>query len=600
MGYIRDLTYFFMTGILFPKKGIAFLILSALGSVLSFFSVAAAEKQTKPGKPLYTYTLSQDGTPASYDEAMAVACLQGIINRTAPDLYVLARTNSRPQFWLDLLSKDGRWLQGRARKTIPDLNALAKLAGKRVKGAIIWDPSVPASLNVGTTMAGVRDAIVLSPELADRYLAKWRLPVLNDFRGQFTGAETGSRKNDAYRWAIREFLATGLCSSHRLCLFEDSFSTRARGDIGYVDTRDWAVSNRAFVFDLSPWGDEPPGDEPGQRLGLDLESYNMILAETLHQAAGKHMTELTGFFAFEKYSELPTHRSIHKDVPTEWESVWLMSPYNCYQNTISSDCFNQSFHSQAPRHPLKQVHPRELPALEKKSYICILMADYDSATPLYDTLPSLWRDAERGTIPLAWGINPSLLETYPDLIAYFYETASPADTFTSDASAAGYMNPNRIRKESLPLFVRHNQQFFREADMTIAPMVLDQNQPSRDVKDAFQQFAPDGFATIVEDHHGKGGKFPERHIWKGMPVMDLINEACNSHESEEIAEVFANGIRNRGAALPGFYLFRTVWVNPTTIKEAVARLRSKHSELNVEVLGPEAFFGLFKKTKEGR
>ena len=83
-----------------------------------------------------------------------------------------------------------------------------------------------------------------------------------------------------------------------MCLFEDSFSTRARGDLGYVVTRDWAVKNRAFVFDLSPWGDEKPQDDPDQRLGLDLETYRMILEETLRHSAGQHMTELTGFFAF--------------------------------------------------------------------------------------------------------------------------------------------------------------------------------------------------------------------------------------------------------------------------------------------------------------
>ena len=38
-----------------------------------------------PPGPLYTYTLAQDGTPAAYDEAMAVASLQGIINRASPD-----------------------------------------------------------------------------------------------------------------------------------------------------------------------------------------------------------------------------------------------------------------------------------------------------------------------------------------------------------------------------------------------------------------------------------------------------------------------------------------------------------------------------------
>ncbi len=262
--------------------------------VLCFVMVRAAS--ANDALPIHTYTLTQDGSPAAYDEAMAVASLQGIINRDAPELYLLSRKNTRPQYWLDILTKDGRWLEGREQKPAADLDALVKLAGPRLKGAIIWDPAVPATVNVATTIAGVEDAVVLSPEFADRYLKEWNLPILKDLRGQFTGNETGRKKNDAYRWAIREYLAKGLCSSHRLCLFEDSFTARAHGDIGYVDTRDWAVKNRVFVFDLSPWGDEKPGDDPDQKLGADLETYKMILAETMHQAAGHHMTELTGFF----------------------------------------------------------------------------------------------------------------------------------------------------------------------------------------------------------------------------------------------------------------------------------------------------------------
>jgi hypothetical protein len=320
-------------------------------------------------KPLYTYTLTHDGTRDSYDEALAVASLQGIINRQSPTLYLLSRKNTRPQFWLDLLAQDGRWLEGKERRSVVDLEALVKLAGNRLKGAVIWDPAVPASVNVATTAAGVDDAVVLSPELADRYLVQWHVPVLQDLRGRFTGAETGSKKNDAYRWAIREYLAKGSCSSHLLCLFEDSFSTRTPGDIGYVLTRDWAVKNRAFVFDLSPWSDEKPLDDAEQRLGLDRETYHLVLAETLRHSAGRQLTELTGFFAFSKYSNMPGHKSAHEPVPTEWETVWLISPYNCYQNTISSDCFNQSLHSQAPRQPLKQ-HRSAKPYRSKTRRIC--------------------------------------------------------------------------------------------------------------------------------------------------------------------------------------------------------------------------------------
>ncbi len=580
----------------FPLQGLLLTVL--LAGIQASAAPPAGTKKTQGITPLYTYTLAQDGTPESYDEAMAVACLEGIINRNGPEVYVLSRKNTRPEFWLDLLSKDGRWLQGRERKPLADINALVKLAGTRLKGVIIWDPAVPASANVATIIAGVQDGVVLSPEFADRYLASWHLPVIQDLRGQFTGAETGSKKNDAYRWAIREYLAKGRCSSHRLCLFEDSFSTRARGDIGYVLTRDWAVKSRSFVFDLSPWGDERPLDDPNQRLGLDLETYKMVLAETLRQSSGKHMTELAGFFVFSKYSNMPGHKSAHEPVPTEWETVWLISPYNCYQNTVADQCFNQSLHSQAPRRPLTQHQFAQKVSLENKTYLCILMADYDSATPLYDFLPKHWNNPDRGKIPLAWGINPNLLETYPDLISYFYSTASAADTFTSDASAAGYMNPNRVQKEYLPLFVKHNRRFFREADMTIAPMVLDQDQPSPAVKDAFRQFAPGGFATIVDDMHKTGGKPPEPHVWKGMPVMELLNNTCNFESPEQTAKAMSRVITKHGNKTPGFYFFRVVWVNPTNIADTLATLRLKRPDLNIEVLDPYTFFALFKESKE--
>ena len=155
------------------------------------------------------------------------------------------------------------------------------------------------------------------------------------------------------------------------------------------------------------------------------------------------MTELTGFFSFNKYSNTTDHKSSHDPIPTEWETVHLISPFNCYQNTVSHNCFNQSFHSHMPFTPLKQHRPSNKTVLEKKTYICFHMSDYDSATPLYEFLLPLWNDENRGKIPLAWGINPNLIETYPDIFTYFYKTATEKDYFVSDASAAGYSNPDR-------------------------------------------------------------------------------------------------------------------------------------------------------------
>jgi len=581
----------------------------------AFFCVpfCSATQGSEQGKtPIYVYTLSDDdtaendGTSAAYDEAMAAACLQGLINRDAPQAYLLARNNTRPRYWLDLLSKDGRWLEGREARPVQTLDDLRTLAGDKLKGAVIWDPTVPATVNVASTIAGVHDGVVLSPEFAEKYLAKWHIPVIKDLRGMFTGAETGSKKNDAYRWAIREYLAKGLCSSHRVFLSEDAFYTRTRGDIGYAVPRDWIIKNRSFVFDLSPWGDEAPSDDPNQKIGLDLETYRMILQELFRQSAGKYMTELVGFFAFRKYSNAEGNVSRHDPVPTEMESVWLISPYNIYKSSISAGAYNQSFHSQAPRRPLEQ-HPRPAKEgpVEAKAYICVAMADYDSGTLLYDFLPRYWENPDRGKIPLLWGVNPNLVETYPDLMAYFYSTATPADTFASDANAAGYITVNRIRPEFLPLFVEHNRKFFEETGMTIAPMVIDFDKPTPAVKDAFRKFAPDGMASVICDTHGNGGLPPEPQVWKGMPVMEMINDASDSYGeqfrfigAEKLAGIMSQAITARGSRQPGFYMYRITWITPKNMKDTMDALCKLRPDLDIELVDPATFMNLFRKHYE--
>ncbi|MCB1104103.1 MAG: hypothetical protein H7A44_02515 [Opitutaceae bacterium] len=545
--------------------------------------------------PLHTYVLPAAGTPAAYDEAVTVSALQGLINRTAPELYLFAPSDPRPAFWLNVFHQTGRWLEGRSLQPVAGLDALVRLAADRLKGAVIWDPAVPATVNVATTAAGVLDLMVVSPDQS-AHLAAWGVPVVLDLRGKFTGAETGSAKNDAYRWALREFLATGRCSTRWMFLYHDAFFARAQGHLAYAVNRDWAVRNRAFVFDLSPWADEKPEDDPDQRLGLDQETYRLILEENLRQTRGEHMTELAGFFDFQKYSNVAPHRSRHEPVPTEWQTVWMISPYNAYQNTVTSDCYNQSFHSHAPRAPLRQ-HPATpaVPPLENKVYVSILMADYDSGTPLYDFLPKNWLNHGRGELPLAWGVNPNLRDTYPDIVEYFYAAATPIDLFVSDASAAGYMNPNRIKPEYLPLFVRHNQRYFREQDQSIAAMVLDWDQPTPAVKDAFREFAPDGFATIVMDLHDSGGKLPDPQVWKGMPVLELVNNAGAPDPPALIASHMAEALRQRGPQKPGFYFFRLVWISPRDAVAALDELRKQAPDIDFTVVDLPTLLALFKQ-----
>ena len=538
---------------------------------------------------LYIYTLRKPkGTIAAYDEAMAATTIQGILNRECgPILYIQSQAMGMPQYWLEILSTDG-WLAGRTQVRLETFDDLMALAINKVNRCVIWDPSVPATVNVATTIAGVRDAVVLSPAMAATYQMKYGLRTAMNLQGKFTGSLTGSKKNDAYRWAAGAFLSQ--CNPHLACLYEDSWASRKEGNLNYVVTRDWAVYNRSFVLDLSPWDDERPKDDPTQPLGCDVTTYKQILTSLQNRCNGTQMTELAGFFV-SKYASSGndgTFFSKHGDVQTEWQNVRLISPYCCYQNTVAHSCYNQSLHSQAPiTLPLKQNDPPAIGSPQPgKTYICIQAGDYDSTTPLYVHLfeKGIWTDQARGKMPLCWGINPNLIETFPDIIDYLYRTRTDNDWFAADATGAGYINPTLIKSSHLPLFVSHSRKYYEMADMSISSFVLDWTYPSPEVKDAYAVFSPDGYAMYTINDI-----YPKYEVWnRVMPVTKLWGGGY-ARMNEEIGHIAAT-------ASPQYFLCRNVWLTPSAMYGDVNKLIANRTDLDIEVLDPYTFFGYLKQT----
>lgn len=121
------------------------------------------------------------------DIKLLLATLQGIVNRTEPRIYLLESEEEGKTTWLNDLNvpytvEDDYW------------NIVSKFKNE-VKGIIVYDPAVPDSINVATTLAGVKDAVVASPELAKTLTAApYGLTVLDDLQGRF------KNRMDAYNW----------------------------------------------------------------------------------------------------------------------------------------------------------------------------------------------------------------------------------------------------------------------------------------------------------------------------------------------------------------------------------------------------------------
>ncbi len=115
-----------------------------------------------------------DLTALDGDQQGLLVTLQGLVNRTQPRLYFYWGTDPTNLEWLNTV---------KVPSTIStDPWSLFAKYRSAAKGAIIYDPNVPDTINLATTLAGLNHAVVATADLAKSL----QLTVLDDLRGQFT------------------------------------------------------------------------------------------------------------------------------------------------------------------------------------------------------------------------------------------------------------------------------------------------------------------------------------------------------------------------------------------------------------------------------
>ncbi|MBB6675117.1 GxGYxYP domain-containing protein [Cohnella nanjingensis] len=145
------------------------------------------EKQALPSFAKAKRLDVADIVDAPGDVKLLLATLQGVVNRTEPRIYLLESEEEGKTTWLNNLDVPYQ--------LHADAWELVHAYKGEVKGIVVYDPHVPDSINVATTLAGLKDAVVASPALAERLKeAPYSLKVLDDLRGKFKD------RLDAYTW----------------------------------------------------------------------------------------------------------------------------------------------------------------------------------------------------------------------------------------------------------------------------------------------------------------------------------------------------------------------------------------------------------------
>lgn len=351
-------------------------------------------------------------------EKVLLLSLQGQANRTAPQLYVV----HPPEFQWEITGPLFSFYERKHGVKFTELNtaeeALARFAG-HAKGYVVWDPAVPATMNVALTIAGLEDALVVTAPLIPQ-VEKHGLKAIDDLRGRYTGQTDAQIYGDAVtRYWNR-------CSRDSIMLMGGH-----AGAVRQPAVADWGIRQRMFFHDLSA--------NP-KHLG------ELALAQRLLSELNPGAT----VFGWHSYA---------KDTEEQWTT--LLSSYGLKMEglhnlpNLSFNCqfgFTPGFRFTNTHHVARDAKP----TAEAKVYLSFVQSDSIGI--------GVWTKPGRGKLPFAWQVTMNWTKFSPAALEYFHESATPNDYFIGGLSGPGYMYPNHIPADRFPLLMKEARELMAVLD----------------------------------------------------------------------------------------------------------------------------------------
>jgi len=235
-----------------------FLVLSGAAAGASAVNLAAYSQSSKtlagtpqlywpPDRALPTFPQAfhldaADLTALDGDQQGLLVSLQGIVNRTRPRLYFYWGTDPTNLEWLETIRVPYT--------TTTEPWSLFQRYRSEVSGAIVYDPNVPDTINLATTLAGVHNAVIATADLA----ASYQLPVVEDLRGRFANKLAVYQYALANVWpSLTKRLVTAISPSNTQAVANVPWTTLLKVTQPVTD-----ASNKAtYTADLSSFLSQP-------------------------------------------------------------------------------------------------------------------------------------------------------------------------------------------------------------------------------------------------------------------------------------------------------------------------------------------------------
>ena len=306
-----------------------------------------------------------DVSSSSNPEINLFASMQGIVNRTQPRIACVSSGDGEGKFtWISLHNLSTNVISG--------YSAILKYR-TNFSGLVVTDPNLPDTLNLATTIAGVKNELICDPSLlATLTNAPYSLAVVDDLRGRF-----------ADKYAVYGYLYTNywpLCSHRVIAGMETNLA-------GYL--RDYLVAVKSATVWLHPG---------------TIKDANLL---------GLFLSQMT-----------PTDAVYGGWWPSEGNGLTWIAKYGV--PVLASDYFrNGSLYGGVTRRiNVPDVPPP--PPLQNKIYVSLILSDGDNIQYDQHAMKLLWENSSRGSIPIGWTMSPHLFLLYNQVYGYPVAATQPA------------------------------------------------------------------------------------------------------------------------------------------------------------------------------
>lgn len=399
-----------------------------------------------------------DASSSPYEERVTCAAVQGLLNRSGPKVFLdngyyddpaARRTNEvfmDDEYWYgkyrDMLgNQDQNNLayykkeHSFAVRPVKVLDDLVKQNLDIFKGYVVWDDSLPDTINAAIMLAGLDDLIPVSPA-QEEWAKSFKLTKTHDLRGRWHD------RTEVYAWAFEQLFPR--CNQGSIACVEPGW--------GRPEFLDYAVQNRLFTYNLAssvrgfgstllmllafgpPWLRELIFalrlDGAIKRIALawmGSKSDEVKLSNKIQRAV--------------RALPFPTIFGWHTQRDDELAFMLQLSS-NGLRLVPSHLAGNFSFHSQVK--PLGAFTPDPLPQVEldpQGIYVTFTLSDGDQLMMMNTSELGNWRSDKRGSIPFNWETQPLLADFAPALLEKYTRSKTAQDCLVAGPSGAGYIVP---------------------------------------------------------------------------------------------------------------------------------------------------------------